>query len=172
MQTLGHYNLDLGEIDIDFDLEKITNDENHGFSLIELVVVVVVLAILSRLGMPAYMYLREKAADTLVQVSLKNSFKECKLAILNEHEVPKFTLDFGLHNQSYFYKFYQTYLDVTNEDGSKPPIPFGHCSSPYSPSTSHSIGVKKLKGRNNVGGELWINLDTGVLTEKGGLVWN
>ncbi len=51
--------------------------ENNGFSLIELVVVISVLSILSSIALSLFNIFKEKAADTLVKVSMVNSFKEC-----------------------------------------------------------------------------------------------
>tara|TARA_B100000925_G_scaffold290644_1_gene276337 strand:- start:1654 stop:2160 length:507 start_codon:yes stop_codon:yes gene_type:complete len=49
----------------------------QGFSLIELVVVVAVLAILSAIAVPAYMGMQEQAADSAARANLKNAYKEC-----------------------------------------------------------------------------------------------
>ena len=48
-----------------------------GFSLIELVVVVAVLAILSAIAVPAYLGMQEQAADAAARTNLKNAYKEC-----------------------------------------------------------------------------------------------
>ena len=50
------------------------NKINKGFSLIELVMVIAVLAILSAVAIPVFLDIREKAADTLVKVSMINSW--------------------------------------------------------------------------------------------------
>ena len=66
------------------------NDQkiSKGFSLVELVIVIAVLAILSAVAIPAFLGIREKAADTLVKVSMINSMKECQIGIgLEEEEV-------------------------------------------------------------------------------------
>ena len=49
------------------------NKINKGFTLIELVIVIAVFAILSAVAIPAFLGIREKAADTLVKVSMINS---------------------------------------------------------------------------------------------------
>ena len=142
--------------------------ENNGFSLIELVVVISVLSILSSIALSLFSIFKEKAADTLVKVSMVNSFKECKTSLFLEEEIPTFTLDLGLHSTNGYYQFYQEYDYKIRDDGTIPSTILGNCIGPLG---SHRIGVKKVKGRN-INGELWINLDTGEKIEKGGLSWN
>ena len=152
-------------------LKIITNNDqkfNKGFSLIELVIVITVLAILSAVAMPAFLGIREKSADTLVKVSMINSLKECQLGITLDKEVATFTPDLGLDSTNGFYQFYQQYDYVVREDGYIPPTTIGNCIGPLGP---HRIGVRKVKG-NNSGGELWLNLSTGEKIESGGLSWN
>ena len=132
------------------------NKINSGFSLIELVIVIAVLAILSAIGVPAFLGIREKAADTLVKVSMINSWKECQVD----------TLD--LDSTNGFYEFYQQYDYIEREDGSIPPTIIGNCIGPLG---AHRIGVIKIKG-NNAGGELWLNLSTGEKIQNGGLTWD
>ena len=141
--------------------------ENNGFSLIELVVVISVLSVLTSIGLYIFSTFNERAADTLVKVSMINSFKECKTSILLEEEVPTFTLDLGLNTTNGYYQFYQKYDYKPRDDGTVPSTILGNCIGPIGP---HSIGVKKVKG-NHINGELWINLDTGEKIEKGGLTW-
>tara|TARA_B100000530_G_scaffold291069_1_gene207639 strand:- start:5 stop:451 length:447 start_codon:yes stop_codon:yes gene_type:complete len=147
---------------------EINKVENSGFSLIEIVVVISVLSILSSLALSIFNTFKEKAADTLVKVSLVNTFKECKTSILLGSKVPSFTLDLGLNSTNGYYQFYQQYDYIPRDDGYIPPTILGNCIGPLG---SHRIGVKKVKGRN-INGELWINLDTGEKIEKGGLSWN
>ena len=142
--------------------------DGNGFSLIELIIVVSILSILSSIALVMFNTMKENAADTLVKVSMINSFKECKISILSEQEVPTFTLDLGLNSTNGFYAFYQKYDYKLRDDGTIPPTILGNCIGPLGP---HRIGVIKKKGRN-INGELWINLDTGQKTEKGGLTWN
>ena len=146
---------------------EINKVDNNGFSLIELVVVISVLSVLTSIGLYMFNTFRERAADTLVKVSMINSFKECKTSILLEEEVPTFTLDLGLNTTNGYYQFYQKYDYKPRDDGTVPSTILGNCIGPIGP---HSIGVKKVKG-NNINGELWINLDTGEKIEKGGLNW-
>ena len=142
--------------------------ENNGFSLIELVVVISVLSILSSIALSLFNIFKEKAADTLVKVSMVNSFKECKTSLFLEEEIPTFTLDLGLHSTNGYYQFYQEYDYKTRDDGTIPSTILGNCIGPLGP---HRIGVKKVKG-SKINGELWINLDSGEKLEKGGLSWN
>ena len=146
----------------------ISKVQNRGFSLIELVVVISVLSILSSLALSVFNTFKENAADTLVKVSLSNSFKECKTSILSEEKVPTFTLDLGLNITNGYYRFYQQYDYIPRDDGTIPTTILGNCIGPLGP---HRIGVRKVKGRN-INGELWINLYTGEKIEKGGLSWN
>ena len=144
------------------------NKINKGFSLIELVIVIAVLAILSAVAIPGFLGIREKAADTLVKVSMINSLKECRMGITLEEVVSTFTPDFGLNSTNGFYEFYQQYDYIPREDGYIPPTTIGNCVGPLG---AHRIGVKKVKG-NNSGGELWLNLSTGEKIESGGLSWD
>ena len=142
--------------------------ENNGFSLIELVVVISVLSILSSIALSLFNIFKEKAADTLVKVSMVNSFKECKTSLLLKEEIPTFTLDLGLHSTNGYYQFYQEYDYKPRDDGTIPTTILGNCIGPLGP---HRVGVKKVKG-SMMNGELWINLNTGEKFEKGGLSWN
>ena len=144
------------------------NQINRGFSLIELVIVIAVLAILSAIAFPAFLGIREKAADTLVKVSMNTSYKECRIGITLEEVVSTFTPDYGLNATNGFYEFYQQYDYIPREDGYIPPTIIGNCIGPLG---AHRIGVKKIKG-NNAGGELWLNLSTGEKIKNGGLSWD
>jgi len=144
------------------------NFDDGGFSLIEIIIVVSLISTLSAIVLVSVFKFREKAADQSVKTSMINSFKECKNKIVLGDEEPRFTLDFGLHFSNGFYNFYQKYDYVKNEDGSIPPTTLGNCIGPLGP---HKIGVIKHKGKN-IGGELWLNLNTGVKTEKNGLTWD
>ena len=66
------------------------NKINKGFSLIELVIVIAVFAILSTVAIPAFLVIREKAADRLVKVSMINSLKECQIGKSLEEEIIHF----------------------------------------------------------------------------------
>ena len=117
--------------------------ENNGFSLIELVVVISILSILSSIALSLFNIFKEKAADTLVKVSMVNSFKECKTSLFLEEEIPTFTLDLGLHSTNGYYQFYQEYDYKIKDDGTIPSTILGNCIGPLGP---HRIGVKKVKG--------------------------
>ena len=146
------------------------NDQkiSKGFSLVELVIVIAVLAILSAVAIPAFFGIREKAADTLVKVSMINSLKECQIRIGLDEEEATFTPDLGLNSTNGFYQFYQQYDYIPREDGYIPPTTIGNCIGPLG---AHRIGVRKVIG-NNSGGELWLNLSTGEKIESGGLSWD
>ena len=83
------------------------NKINSGFSLIELVIVIAVIAILLVVAIPAFLRIREKTADTLVKESMINSWEECRIGITLEEVVSTFTTDFGLNLTNCFYEFYQ-----------------------------------------------------------------
>ena len=131
-------------------------------------IVIAVLAILSAVSIPAFLGVKEKAADTLVKVSMINSWKECQIGISSEDQVATFTADLGLNSTNGFYEFYQQYDYIPREDGYIPPTIIGNCIGPLGP---HRIGVKKVKGDNS-GGELWLNLSTGEKIQSGGLLWD
>ncbi|CAI8164287.1 MAG: Uncharacterised protein [Prochlorococcus marinus str. MIT 9215] len=140
------------------------NSSGEGFSLIELVVVIGVLAILASIGISSFIGVKENAADALVKISMQNTFKECKLQIIRGQQIPTFTIMLGLHATNGYYKFYQGYIAYKGKDKG---TTIGNCLGPLG---SNRIGVKKVKGEN-VGGELWMDLDTGEKTESGGLTW-
>ena len=131
-------------------------------------IVMAVLAILSAVAIPAFLGIREKAADALVKVSMINSLKECQIGISLDENVATFTPDLGLNSTNGFYLFYQQYDYIPREDGYIPPTTIGNCIGPLG---AHRIGVRKIKG-NNSGGELWLNLSTGEKIESGGLSWD
>ena len=145
-----------------------SKDQNNGYSLIELVVVISVLSVLTSVVLYMFNTFKEKAADTLVKVSMINTFKECKTSLYLEEKVPTFTLDLGLNSTNGYYQFYQQYDYIPRDDGYIPPTILGNCIGPLGP---HRIGVKKIKG-SKINGELSINLDSGEKLEKGGLSWN
>ena len=140
----------------------------NGYTLIELVIVIGILAIILTISIPAFLKVIEKSADRAVRISLMQSFKECQIDIISGVKIPTFQLDMGTVRQNGYYRFYQQYDYVRREDGSIPPTTLGNCLGPLGP---HRLGVKKIKGENK-NGEIWINLSTGEKTEKGNLKWN
>ena len=131
-------------------------------------IVIAVLAILSVVAIPVFLGFREDRADTIVKVSMINSFKECQIGISLNEEVATFTPDLGLNSTNGFYEFYQQYDYIPREDGYIPPTTIGNCIGPLG---AHRIGVRKVRGENS-GGELWLNLSTGEKIESGGLSWD
>ena len=63
---------------------------NRGFSLIELVIVIAVLAILSAVAIPAFVGVRNSAKVSAVKKSLVNILKECLVAESNLLRSPTF----------------------------------------------------------------------------------
>ena len=142
--------------------------KNKGFSLIELIIVIGILGILSLIAIPSFITFIEKAADRVVRTSLLQSFKECKIDIISNKEIPTFQLDMGTYRRNGYYRFYQQYDYIPRKDGRIPPTTLGNCIGPLGP---HRLGVRKIKGKNK-NGELWINLSTGEMTAKGNLKWD
>ena len=145
-----------------------TCEESDGFSLIELTVVVAILAILVAVALPNFYGVQEVAADKLVRHEMIKAYKECKVSTIRGVQTPKFTVMLGMHYTNGYYKFYQKYRCKRRRDGSCEPTKIGNC---FGPLGAHSIGVRKVKG-NGRGGELWLNLNTGKKTQKGGISWS
>jgi len=141
--------------------------DNEGFSLIELVAVVAVLSVLSAVSLSQFNGFQEMAADNLVKISLQNTFKECKLQIIQDKDIPAFTIMIDLARTNGYYDFYQEYDYIPREDGFIPPTTIGNCIGPLG---AHRIGVEKVKGQN-INGKLWMNLDTGEKFASGGITW-
>ena len=103
--------------------------ENDGFSLIELVIVIAVLAILSAIAIPSFVGVRNSAKVSAVKKSLVNILKECLAAESNLLRSPTFN-DIGA-------------WDTTNSFGDSRGLNFGFTydsaltsSSPIKPSDS------------------------------------
>ena len=144
-----------------------SSKESHGFSLIETVVVIAIIAILLAIALPAFFGMKETAADRLVRHSMIKAYKECKISIIRGDQSPTYTIMIALHRTNGYYQFYQQYDYIPREDGYIPQTKIGNCIGPLGP---HRIGVRKIKG-TNIGGELWLNLDTAEKKEDGGLKW-
>jgi prepilin-type N-terminal cleavage/methylation domain-containing protein len=142
--------------------------ESHGFTLIETVVVITTIAILLAIALPAFFGTKEAAADRIVRYSMIKAYKECKINIIRGDQAPGYTIMIDLHRTNGYYKFYQQYDYIPRKDGYIPPTKIGNCIGPLGP---NRIGVRKING-NNIGGELWLNLDTAEKKEDGGLKWN
>ena len=142
--------------------------KNKGFSLIELAIVIGLIGILSALGIPTFLKILEKTADRTVKISLLQSYKECKIDIINDVKTPTFQLDMGTVRRNGFYNFYQQYDYIPRKDGYIPPTILGNCIGPLAP---HRLGVVKVKGKNK-DSELWINLSNGEKITKGDLKWD
>tara|TARA_B110000003_G_scaffold214452_1_gene213628 strand:+ start:1616 stop:2131 length:516 start_codon:yes stop_codon:yes gene_type:complete len=141
---------------------------SNGFTLVETVVVIAVIATLTAIAIPLFFGIQEAAADKLVRYSMIKAYKECKIDITKGDQTPTFTVMLGLHNTNGYYRFYQQYDYIPRKDGYIPPTKIGNCIGPLG---AHRIGVRKTKGRG-VGGELWLNLDTAEKKEKGDISWD
>ena len=72
-------------------MNRIVTKSNKGFSLIELVVVVAVLAILSAIGIPSFNAIIKQALLAITKTSLNDSYKQCEInpdAELNLSNIP------------------------------------------------------------------------------------
>ena len=143
-------------------------NQSHGFSLLETVVVIAIIAILLAIALPAFLGMKEAAAGRLVRYSMIKAYKECKISIIRGDQTPRYTVMIDLHRTNGYYKFYQRYAYIPREDGYIPPTKIGNCIGPLGP---HRIVVRKIDG-NNIGGELWLNLETAEKGEDGGLKWD
>ena len=83
----------------EMNLKIATGEINSGFTLIELVVVVAVLAILSGISIPVLLGLVERAAVRSAQYSLKQAYKECVFKISQNDPNPTYEIP---RNNSYF----------------------------------------------------------------------
>ena len=141
----------------------------QGFSLIELVVVVAVLAILSAIAVPAYMGMQEQAADSAARANLKNAYKESAYqaarglakdgnAITSSNNP---TYDFPQNDQ------YYTYSQV--KAGTTTATTNGQCSSTVTTGTGTSqtitVSPNKAIATKSTGGWIAIDLDDGDRTE-------
>ncbi len=117
---------------------------NSGFSLIELVIVIAVLAILSAVAIPSFIGVRNSAKVSAVKKSLVNILKECLVAESNLMINPTFN-DIGA-------------WDTTNSFGDSRGLNFGftydselNSSSPIQPSDS-CFRIAAKSNTQNIGG--------------------
>jgi len=68
-----------------FWLKQLKEDEEHGFTLIELMVVVLIIAILIAIAIPTFLGARKRAQDRAAQSSIRNSLTAAK-TIFTDHE--------------------------------------------------------------------------------------
>ena len=64
------------------NLRKGKNKKQNGFTLIELMVVVVIVGVLSAVGLPALTKAQDKAKDSATIATLTNAAKECSLSLI------------------------------------------------------------------------------------------
>ena len=117
---------------------------NQGFSLIELVIVIAVLAILSAVAIPSFIGVRNSAKVSAVKKSLVNIIKECLVAESNLLSSPTFN-DIGA-------------WDTNNSFGDSKGLNFGftydsdlNSSSPIQPSDS-CFRISAKSNTQNMGG--------------------
>lgn len=116
-----------------------------GFSVVELVVVIAVIAILTSISLPIFFNLIETAAVKAAQYSLTDAYKECLVSITKKVPNPTYRLP---PNNSYF-----EFPDLGND---------GECLSPSSgniltaartdgsqPSATYTISINVLTGEKS-----------------------
>ena len=141
---------------------------DKGFSIIELSVVLSVIAILTTIALPAFFGVNEIAADRLLRHTMIEAYKQCKVGVIRGMSTPQYTVMIHMHRANQYYKFYQKYHCIRRQDGSCEPTKIGNC---FGPLGAHQIGVRKFSG-TGIGGELWLDLNTGQKTESGGIRWD
>ena len=73
-------------------LEKYLNNNHKGFTLIELIVVIVILLILGSISIPSFLTIIEKVDAQAAQINLMNAFKECYTKILLGEQNPTYNI--------------------------------------------------------------------------------
>ena len=121
-----------------------------GFSVLELVVVIAVLAILTSIGLPIFFDLIETAAVRAAQYSLTDAHKECLIAITKKLSTPTYRLP---PNNSYF-----EFPDLGND---------GECLSPQS---GNILTAARTNGRQpSATYTISINVATGEKSSNAGI---
>ena len=142
---------------------------SDGFTLLELVVVIAVLAILSSIVVGAFQQITERAAETVAKVALKQSFMECSMSIAKRDTIPSYTELDGINNNRFFQVWMTHTFDENLNNGVAPEPLWGRCFGPLG--DANILMVEKTLGTRNIGGKLGINLVTGELSESDGLTW-
>jgi len=130
-----------------------------GFSLIELVVVVAVLAILSAIAVPAFMGMQEEAADAAAKTNLKNAYKECAYQIARG----KNNIDPATGSPASYPTF-----DFPSDDGYYTYDDGNNAANGFCKDANNEFSLTATKGSGN---RLTIKLTNGQRTEAGSLSW-
>ena len=120
---------------------------SNGFTLVETVVVIAVIATLTAIAIPLFFGIQEAAADKLVRYSMIKAYKECKIDIIKGDQTPTFTVMLGLHNTNGYYRFYQQYDYIPRKDGYIPPTKIGNCIAPPRSTSNWSTKNKGARRR-------------------------
>lgn len=127
--------------------------DRHGFTLIELLIVVVIIAILAGLLLPALNLAKEKARA----IKCVNNLKQCNLAIisygLDYKEISPLTYKLGTADNNW--NWFTMMCILPTAPYSKPPYAGKYLANPdaaYCPSSDISKFKDLLKARASIGG--------------------